>query len=148
MIAAHSSGTVVLFHVSLVLVGEGTHGADHGIRSGLPKPAQAGIPQQIAKLVQHRKIRSGGSKLRDGLKNAVHLVSADAAWHALAAGLGHAEVHEVSRHVDHARTFIHDDHAARAHDGTGLRQRLVVHRHVEEVPREDNHRTGHPSARL
>ena len=71
--------------------------------------------------------------LRDGGENAMHLVGAHAAWNALAAGLGHAEVHKIFRHVDHAGTFVHHDHAARAHDRSGARQRFVVHRHVQAV---------------
>ncbi len=51
--------------------------------------------------------------------------------HALAARLGLGEVDEEARQVDHAGGLVHDDHAAGAHDGAGLHERVVVDRQVE-----------------
>ena len=67
------------------------------------------------------------------LQQVVHLRRADAAGHALAARLAHAEFHEVRGHVHHAGRLVHDDHAARAHDRADLAERLVVDGHVEEL---------------
>src|SRR5208337_2949167 len=66
----------------------------------------------------------------------VHLGRPGAAGNALAAGFGHAELHEVVRHVHHAGAVVHDDHAAGAHDGTEFPERFIVYGEVEELFRD------------
>ena len=36
-------------------------------------------------------------------------------------------------HVHHAGGIVHHDHAARAHDGAGFVERLIIHRHIQEL---------------
>ena len=43
------------------------------------------------------------------------------------------EFDEVAGHIDHAVVFVHDHHAAGAHDGADLRQALVVDGRVEHL---------------
>src|SRR5215469_9011293 len=64
-------------------------------------------------------------------ENSVHLISSHPTGNAFAAGFGHAKVHKVSSYVHHARALIHDDHAAGTHNGTCLRQRLILDWHIE-----------------
>ena len=61
----------------------------------------------------------------------VHLHGADAAGHAFAAALVHAEFHEELGDVDHAGTLVHDDQAAGAHDRAQGPQAFVVDRRVQ-----------------
>ncbi len=73
--------------------------------------------------------------LGDAREDAQRLVQPDAAGHALAAGFRVGEFDEVAGDVDHAVVFVHHHHAARAHDGAELAQRLVIDRRVEHVLR-------------
>src|SRR5208337_1954903 len=66
----------------------------------------------------------------------VHLGRPGAAGNALAAGFGHAELHEVARHVHHAGAVVHDDHAAGAHDRAEFPERFIVHGEFEELLRD------------
>ena len=135
--AADSGRTLVIFNMGPVLLGERAQRADHRIRRRLPQAAQAGVLQQVAEFFQHLHVlRRGVHVARSPSQNAVHLVRSDAAWNALAARLGHAEVHEVFGHVDHAGAFVHHDHAARAHDRPRACQRFIIHRHVEAIGRQ------------
>ena len=43
---------------------------------------------------------------------------------------------------------VHDDHAARTHDGAELAERFVIHRRVEMLRPECSRRKGRRSARL
>ena len=69
----------------------------------------------------------------DGVEDAQGLVEADAAGDAFAAGLGVRELDEVAGHIDHAVVFVHDHHAAGAHDGADLREAFVIDRGVEHL---------------
>ena len=81
------------------------------------------------------EIRFRGAAAREGVQDAQRFVQPHAARHALAAGFRMGELDEVAGHVHHAVVFIHHHHAARAHDGAELRQRLVIHRRVEHLVR-------------
>ena len=59
-----------------------------------------------------------------------HLVAADTAGRAFAAGFIHAEPEIEFRDIDHAIIFVHDDHPARTHDGAELLQVLVIDRRI------------------
>ena len=43
------------------------------------------------------------------------------------------ELDKVAGHIDHAVVFVHDHHAAGAHDGADLRQALVIDRRIEHI---------------
>ena len=73
---------------------------------------------------------------RERVQDAQRLVEAHAAGNALAAGFRVGELDEVAGHVHHAVVFVHHHHAARAHDGAELRERLVVHRRIEHLLRD------------
>ena len=82
------------------------------------------------------EIRLGRRPAREAVEESQRLVQADAAGDALAAGFRMGELDEVARHVHHAVVFVHHHHAAGAHDGAQLRQRLVVDRRVEHLLRD------------
>ena len=64
--------------------------------------------------------------MADALKYFKHALGAFAAGRALAAGFFLAELHEEAGRVNHAGVFIHDNKAARAHDGPKLCYFLIV----------------------
>src|SRR5579872_5404330 len=74
------------------------------------------------------------------VQNAQALVQPDPAGDAFATRLGVSELDEIAGDVDHAIVFIHHDHAAGAHDGSELRQVLVVDCGVEHILRNTSTR--------
>src|SRR5579872_1830390 len=74
------------------------------------------------------------------VQNAQALVQPDPAGYAFATRLGVSELDEIAGDVDHAIVFIHHDHAAGAHDGSELRQVLVVDCGVEHILRNTSTR--------
>ena len=88
-----------------------------GLGAVCPSPHRLVFLHQVAELFQQRQIRRRGLSGGDLLQDVVHLLRADAARNALAAGFGHAELHEELGHIHHAGGLVHHDHAARAHDG-------------------------------
>ena len=58
------------------------------------------------------------------------------------------KVHDPPRHVYHAGVFIHDHHAARAQHRAGFGHRVVVHRDVDLIARQQRTRTSAGDHRL
>ena len=81
----------------------------------------------------------------DAFEDLEHPLRPDAAERALPAALVLREVQEEPRDVDHAGRVVHDDHAARSHDGARLRDRLVVDGSVHEL---DRHAAARRAAEL
>src|ERR1022692_4663652 len=135
-IAAHARRALAVFDVRLVFLGEVAQCAQHRVGGRYTQPAQAGVPQEIAEVLDHGDILLAGLETSDLGEQFVHLVSSHAARNTLAAGLSHAEVHEVLGHVDHAGTVVHHDHSAGTHDGTDPGQRFVIDRHIEKFRRD------------
>src|SRR3954454_20096699 len=128
---ADAGRAAFLVDVGEILAAEVFEGGQHGIGGALPQAAEAGAPDQFAAFFEQVEVGAGGLPPPDLFEQAVHLLGAGAAGDALAAGLGHAELHEELGDVHHAGRFVHHDHAARAHDGPDRGERLVIHRRVE-----------------
>ena len=121
------AGQTLVLDVGQVLVAEVAQGAEDRVRRAWPRPHR---------LVFFTMSHSSSSSARSShgrpappviLSSRSYIWAVpDAARNALAAGFAPAEFHEVLGHVHHARRVVHHDHAARAHDGADLGQRLVV----------------------
>src|SRR5581483_1759768 len=90
-----AGGAPGAFDMRAVLVAEVFEGGDDGVGGALAEAAETGRADEIAELLEHFEVGGGGFAARDFLEEAVHLLGPGAAWNALAAGLGHAELHEV-----------------------------------------------------
>src|ERR1035437_8536139 len=133
---AMSRRAAPLAYVRFVLLWEVFQRAQHRVGRGLPQAAQAGFPEQFTEGFEHFEIVRAGLPRSDAAQDVVHLDRARAAGNAFAAGFLHAELHEEAGHVHHARGFVHDDQAAGTHDGADARQRVVIHRHIQELLRD------------
>ena len=135
--SSHTPGAAALgADVVLELVAEVPHRGQQRIGRGLSQAAERGVADHAAHFVQPVEIGLGGAPARERVQDAQRLVQAHAAGNALAAGFRVGELDEVAGHVHHAVVFIHHHHAARAHDGAELRQRLVIHRGIEHLLRD------------
>ncbi len=114
-----------------VFVLEVAERAEHRVGRCLPKAAQAGLLDCAAEIHKQVQIVHGSGSIADARKQREHLRRSRAAGNALAAGLGHAELDEETRDVDHARRVVHDDHSARSHHRSHLDQRFVTDLQVE-----------------
>src|SRR5271157_3460207 len=123
-------------YVVLVLIAEVADGSEHGIGSRLAQRAKRRLANHAAQLIQQAHLLAGSAPVGDRIEYAQCLVEAYSAWNALAAGLRVGEFDEVAGHIDHAVVFIHDHHAAGAHDGSDLRQALVINRSIEHLDRD------------
>ena len=135
-VLAHAGPAALGQDVVLELVAVVPQAGEHRVGRALAQAAERHVTDHAAELVEGQEIAVGGRALREAVQDAQRLVEAHTAWHALAAGLGARELDEVARHVDHAVVFVHDDHAAGAHDRAQLRERLVVDRRVEHLGRD------------
>ena len=68
----------------------------------------------------------------DVRQDGAHLAQAFAARRAFSAAFLAQEIDVIPRHFHHARTVVHDDHAAGSHHGAVFGQRVEVHRQVEQ----------------
>src|ERR1035438_4756622 len=128
------TGAAAMAHdVVFILLTEVANGGEHRIGGGLPEAAERTLADHSAQFIEEGHVIGDSTPIRDGIEYAERLVEPDPAWDAFAAGLGVGELDEVAGHIDHAVVFIHDHHAAGAHDGTNLRETLVVDRGVEHV---------------
>ena len=118
--------------MSLVLVAEIPQRAEHRIRRRLPQSAHARVGHGPAELLDEIQVRERTPALCDVVEDLPHPLRALTARVALPARLVFEKPHEVPGHIHHARAFVHDDHATRAHDGTGIFQAVVVDREIEE----------------
>ena len=73
-------------------------------------------------------------RAEDLAQQMVHLHGAGPAGDAFAARFVHAEFHEKPGHIHHPGGLVHDDHAARTHDGTEL-GRAIRNRPACPAPR-------------
>ena len=119
--------------VVFVLFAEVADGGEHGVGRGLAEAAERTLADHAAQFVEQGQVVGGSVAFGDGVENAEGLVEAHAARHAFAAGLGMRELDKVAGHVDHAVVFVQNHHAAGAHDGADLRERLVIDRRVEHL---------------
>ena len=131
---------VLVADVGFPLVAEVADHRQHGVGGRLTEAAERGLLDHGAELLKALDVALFTLAGADALDDLEHALGADPAGRALAAALLLGELEEEARHVDHARVLVHDDEAARAHDGAELLQRLVVDGHVE-VP------VGHAAAR-
>ena len=122
-------------NVVFVLVAEVANGGEHGVGRGLAEGAERTVANHAAKLIEKIEMLRCAAAGGDGVENAQGLVEADAARDAFAAGLGVREFDEVAGDVDHAVVFVHDDHAAGAHDGADLSEAFVIDRGVKHLHR-------------
>ena len=135
--------------VVFVLLAEMAQGGEHRIGRRLAQAAQRALANHAAELIQHGQVVACAprpSVTRFRMRSA--LFKSHAARHAFAARLGMGELDEVARHVDHAVVFIHDHHAAGAHDGAELREVFVVDRAYRTSRRECIRPRDRRSARL
>ena len=107
--------------MALVLVAEIAQRREHGVGRRLAKAAERRIAHGEGELLEGVKVLLVGLAARDGKSRMRSICERPfAAGRALAAGLARGEAHEVARDVHHAVVLVHDDHAARAHDGAEL----------------------------
>src|ERR1035438_1152174 len=140
------TGAAAMSHdVVFILLAEVADGGEYRIGGGLPEAAERALADHPAQFIEEGHVIGDSAAIRDGIEYAERLVEPDPAWDAFAAGLGVGELDEVAGHVDHAVVFVHDDHAAGAHDGANLREAFIVHGSVEHV---DGNATARRPARL
>ena len=130
---ADAGAAAVGDNMVFVFVAEVADGGEHGIGRGLAERAERAVADHAAQLVEKIEVLRGAAAGGDGVEDAQGLVEADAAGDAFAARLGVRELDEVAGHVDHAVVFVHDDHAAGAHDGADLGEAFVVDGGVEHL---------------
>ena len=121
----------MVLDVRLELVAEVADHRQHRVGRRLAEAAQGGLLDLLAEVDEPLDVALFALAVADARDDLEHALGAHAARRALAAALILDEVEEVARHVDHAGVLVHDDEAARAHDGAQLLQVLVVDRHVE-----------------
>ena len=119
-----------------ILLAEIAQRAEHRVGGRLAEAAEAGVLHQIAEHFQLGEIGLGGPVLLKFGQQAVDLGGAHPAGNAFAAGLVHAELHEIFDDVDHARGFVNDDHSARSHDRSQLAQAFIADRGVQVFGRD------------
>src|ERR1035441_8658645 len=90
----------------------------------------------IEKVLELLQVARGGFARQDLRQQTVHLHRASPAGNAFAARFVHAELHEEARDIHHLRGVIHDDHAARSHNGAELGQGVVIHWRIERLSRD------------
>ncbi len=120
----------------LVLLAEVAQRTEHGIGRGLSQAAHRRVRHHMGQFLEKVQVLQGRLALGDVIEDLVHALGALPARKALSAGLVLQEVHEVLGHVHHAGVFVHDDHAARSHDGACFHEAVVVDGQVEH-PRRD-----------
>ena len=135
-VLAHAGPAPLRDDVVLELVAEVAQGREHRVRRALAEPAERRVADHPAQLVERLEVLVGRLAVREAVEDPQRLVEADPARDALAAALRVGELDEVAGDVDHAVVFVHDDHAARAHDRAELGERLVVDGRVEHVRRD------------
>ena len=121
--------------VRLVFVSEVAQRGQYGVGARLAQAAQGGFLDDARELLERRDVLRLAPSLADLLEDLQQPARALAAGGALAAGLVLNEIHEEARHVHHAGVLVHDDRAARAHDGAHLGDGLVVHGDVQVLLR-------------
>ncbi len=133
---AHPGRTALLAHVRQVFVAEILDRGEHRVRRGLAQAAQRAPLNRRAQRFELLYALLGAATFANIVEDQLHLARAEAARDAFSARLVLGEGHEIAREVDHAGGVVHDDEAARAHDGTCLCQRLVVDRQVHQFRRD------------
>ena len=128
---ADAGFAVVVADVGLELVAEVADVAEHRVGRRLAEAAEGGVLDGLAEFDERLDVAFLALAVADAGDDLEHALGADAAGRALAAALLLGELQEEAGHVDHAAVLVHDDEAARAHDGAQFDDRLVVHRHVE-----------------
>ena len=99
-------------NMRFVLVAEMLERAQHRIRRGFAQHAEARRVDLRRQAFQLLNVAIFPFAIADSFENIQHLARSDAAGDALAARLFLAEIEEKPRHIDHARIFVHDNHAA------------------------------------
>ena len=109
-----------------VFVLEVAEGGEDGVGGGLAEAAEGGLLHGAADVLDFLDVVEFALAVGDFFEEGEEGAGADAAGGALAAGFVDAEFLVEAGDVDHAVVFVHDDHAAGAHDGAELLQVLVV----------------------
>src|SRR5208282_109959 len=96
-----------------------------------------GVADDGAKILKFVEVGEFAFAAADFLQQIQHLLGADAAGRAFAAGFIAAKLEEKPGDVHHAGILVHDDHAAGTHDGAELLERLILDRGVEMLRGDD-----------
>ena len=122
--------------VVLVLLPEVADGAQDGVRGCLAEAAEGGVLDDGRHLLEELDVAFLAFSFGDVRQDLQHPLRPLPAGGALPAGLVLAEIHEEAGHVDGALVFVHDDEAARSHDGAQLDDGLVIDRCVQVLDRD------------
>src|ERR1017187_2052123 len=112
--------------VGLILLAEVTQRGQHRVGRRLPEAAKAAPADVIGQGRERLQVVPPPLARAEAFQNFQHSLGADAAEGAFAAGFRLGEFEEKARDIHHAIALVQHHQAARAHDGAGLRQGIVV----------------------
>ena len=106
--------------MSFILIPEITNGGQYRIGGSLSQAAQGAFLDLEGKVLQPFDITLFSFAFGDAGEYFEHSFGSDAAEGTFPAGFFTGEVEKEPGHVDHTGGFVHDDHSAGTHDGTGF----------------------------
>ena len=130
-----------MVHVVLELVPVVAQEALHRPRGGFTEGADGVTFDLAGDALEQVHVIKRGLAFDDAVQRAEHPAGAFAARGALAAGFVVVETADALAGAHHAGGFVHDDDRTRTQAGTGLLDRIVVHRAVHhDLGRQHRHR--------
>src|ERR1017187_5944832 len=124
------------FEVCLVFLAEVSQRGQYRVGRRLPEPAQAAAADVVGQGREFVQVFAAPLSRAEAFQDLQHPLGADAAEGALAAGFRLGEFEEEARDIHHAIALVEHPQAARAHDGAGPRQGIVVDGRIGQARRD------------
>ncbi|OFV72179.1 hypothetical protein ACWI_04290 [Acetobacterium wieringae] len=116
-----------------VFVTEIFDGGQHRVGGGLTEAAQGTVFDLVTEFFEQFDITVLAFALGNPVEDFQHPGGTDPAVGTFAAGFFTGEVQEETGHVHHTGGFVHDDHPAGTHDGTGFGDFGVVNLGIQKT---------------
>ena len=120
-------------NMGLVFITEELDGSQHGICRRTSQRSQRSVLHHAADFLKQLDIALFAAAFANLVENVAHLPQAFAARRAFSAAFLVQEVNVVARNLHHAAAIVHDNHAAGAHHGAVLGQRIKINRQVQQA---------------
>ncbi len=140
---AHPCRTPSLVDMRQIFVVKIAQRRQHRVRRSGSQRAQRTFRNHRTQFFEELQVTLLSFAIADAPQYVLHLCQPFAARYALATRFVHQEGHEIAGNIDHARPFVHDDHAARPHHRSGIGQALEVDWQIQQARR--NASAGGPS---